>query len=412
VILALLLSTLTMEEAIERALGNNAELSVARASLAVASAHETAARTLPSPEFRLSTSNFDADPVTVRERTSVGIRFSIPRPHELALKQEIARAREDGARAEIRAAEARVAADVRLAFRRAAVAEERAALARRAVELRKSRRKTVFLQVSSGLKEADEKDLADLAVDEGESELRRAVSLAEIEKRKLARLIEPGGTFEFSLAPDPELLAVPASAPSRTELIERAIALRADLDVTGGTCKQLELTERLAKNGRYPWISFVQVSHRVTPLPDRGPWGWQIGVDLPFFRSTTAAETRIAAAQANRCRVQQQALRTQIQAEVEAGIADLEEVRHELAELERLRAGPGQRALERVRLALTKGRADQVEVLDAEARVLSLRDRWLARRMQYVLLEAQLEKALGGALPAEIAAGATVASAR
>ena len=67
--------------------------------------------------------------------------------------------------------------------------------------------------------------------------------------------------------------------------------------------------------------------------------------------------------------------------------------------MDRLRSGPGQRALERVQLALSKGRADRVAVLDAEVRMLSLQSRWLERRLQYVVLEAQLETALGEALP-------------
>lgn len=397
-IVAFLLAALTMDEAVERALRNNPEAKVARASVAVAAAEKAVARALPAPEFRLSASNFDVDEYTVKDRVTIAMRYKLPRPWELAHKQEIARAREQSAEAGVRAAEARVAADVRLAFRRAVIAEQRAAIAERAVSLRKNRRRTVLLQVKAGVKESDEKDLADLAVDEAESEFRRAVSAAESERRKLARLIEPAGAFEFTLATDPDLLAVPVSVPSQAALVERAVQLRADLNVIDSTCAGYEAAAKLANSGRYPWFSFVQVSHRVTTLPERGAWGWQFGVDLPFFRSAASAEARVAAAQKEKCRAQQQALQTQIRNEVESGTASLEEVRRELAELERVRSGPAERALERTRLALAKGRADHVEVIDAEARVLSLQDRWLERRLQYVLLESELETALGAAL--------------
>jgi len=61
--------------------------------------------------------------------------------------------------------------------------------------------------------------------------------------------------------------------------------------------------------------------------------------------------------------------------------------------------GVGEKALERSRAALQQGRADGFEVLVVEARRLSLRDRWLERRMDYARLEAQLEIAVGEASP-------------
>ena len=79
----------------------------------------------------MSTGSFDADPETVKERTTVGLRYSPPRPRELALKHAIAKAREQTAQSEIRVAEARVAGSVRLAFRRAVMAQNRVAVATR-----------------------------------------------------------------------------------------------------------------------------------------------------------------------------------------------------------------------------------------------------------------------------------------
>ena len=71
-IFALLFSALTIDEAVERALRNSPEVNVARVSLAVASAQVAVGRALPAPEFRMSTGSFDADPETVKERTTVG----------------------------------------------------------------------------------------------------------------------------------------------------------------------------------------------------------------------------------------------------------------------------------------------------------------------------------------------------
>jgi outer membrane protein TolC len=398
-ILALLLSALTIDEAVQRALRNNPGVSVARASLLVAAAETAAARALPSPEFRVSTGSFDADPETVKERTTVGLRYSPPRPRELALVHAIAKAREQAAQSEIRVAEDRVASSVRLAFRRAVMAQNRAVVAARLVELRKDKRRTLLRQVSAGLKESDEKDLADLDVDEADNALRRAVALAKIEKRKLETLVEPTGTLDEDLAMDPDLLSVPVSFTADGELLERALNRRAELEVVQATCSEYELEQKLAKNERYPWISFVEVSHRVTYLPERGPWGWKFGVDLPFFRSAAAAEVKIAAAREARCRTQQKALATTIRIEVETAIANLEALRSELVDIDRLRSGPAERAFQRAQVALKAGRADHIDVFNAEARLLTIQDRWLERRLQYLDLESQLEAAVGGSLP-------------
>jgi outer membrane protein TolC len=398
-ILALFFASLTLDEAVQRALRMDPQVSVARASLAVAAAETAAARSLPAPEFRMSTGSFDADPETVKERTTVGLRYSPPRPRELTLKQEIAKAREQSASAVIRAAEVRVAGNVRLAFRRAVMAQYRALVAGRIVELRKNKRRTVLRQVSAGVKESDENDLAELDLDEAENAQRRAMAAAKLEKGKLARLITSTGLFEEELAMDPELVAIPPSFRS-TDLIELAISNRAELDGADATCREYELQQKLAKNQRYPWISFVEVSHRVTYLPERGPWGWKFGVDLPFFRSSAAADAKVADAREARCRVQRQALKATIRGEVESAIANLEAVRNELVDIERLRSGPAERAFQRAQVALKAGRADQIDVFDTEARLLAIQDRWLERRSQYVDLESQLEAAIGGSLPA------------
>jgi outer membrane protein TolC len=313
---------------------------------------------------------------------------------EFRFRQEGIRARQQSAEAELRATRARIAAAVRYAYRCAVLAEERVNLARRALDLRRGIRSTVFRQVSAGLKEADERDLADLTVDEAESELRRAAMLAEADRRKLARLVDPSGSMRFSLAVDPALLAV-AALPERAVLVDRAVQSRAELDAMGGACREYAAAGKLAGDQRYPWFSFVEVTHRITAIPDRGAWGFKFGVDLPLFRSRASAEARVAAARRARCEMQKQALRSQIRNEVEESAGTLEELQRELAELDRLRSGPGERALERTRTALALGRAEKVDVLNAEVRVLGLRDRWLERRMQYAEIEAKLETALG-----------------
>jgi outer membrane protein TolC len=342
-----LFAVLTIDEAVQRALWNNPDVSVARASLIVAAAETAASRVLPAPEFRMSTGSFDTEPETVKERTLVGLRYAPPRPRELALKHGISKARERASQSAISVAEARAAGSVRLAFKRAVMAQNRAAVAARLVELRKNKRRTLLRQVSAGLKESDEKDLADLDVYEAENVLRRVVAVARIEKSKLASLVEPTGALDEDLAMDPDLLDVPPSFTADGGLLQQALSRRAELEVIKATCSEYELEQKLAKNELYPWISFVEVSRRVTYLPDRGPWGWKFGVDLPFFRSSAAAEGKIAEAREARCHAQQTALETTIRSEVKTAIANLEALRSELVDVDRLRSGPAERHRER-----------------------------------------------------------------
>lgn len=386
---------LTIDDAVALALRHHPETRAIRAAEAVAAAQLSVARALKQPEFRFSRNNLDFDPLTFEERSTLGLRFYLPRPLELNFKQQAARARQGVAASESRAAEARLAVETRWAFRKAVIAEERSRVAARLAELRRELHKTVLRQVSAGLKEADESELAALGAAEAESELRRAASQAETERRTLHRLIDGAGAMEWVLAPQPALLDHPAPLPPGTALWALASESRAELEAAAMECRLYQAAESLARHERYPWLSFAQVTHRTTPMIDRGAWGFQLGVELPLFRTAASAQARLAAAQRTRCELERQALQARIQAEVEERASALHDLRRELEELERLRAGPATRAATRLHTALAAGTADQVEVLNAEARLLNLRDRWLQKRLQYAAAEAQLEAALG-----------------
>jgi outer membrane protein, heavy metal efflux system len=387
--------TISLDEAVERALSTHPNMSVMRSALAVSAAEMGEARSLPSPEFRLSTRNFDFDPLTVEERSAAAIRYSPPRPRQLRLRQRIVSARQHAAEAEVRLTAGRLAAEVRYAYRRAALAAQRSELQDQVLRLRQRIKTTIDRQVAAGLKEADEADLAELAVGEAHSDLQRARALAAAEKRRLTRLIDPEGALEFALAVDPSLFMVASEPPRIAGLVAHALQSRGELDVQSGACLEHAAEMRAARNEIYPWFSFAQLTYRTNTLPGRSPWGYQIGVDLPLFRPAASARARLAHARLARCEMQKTALATQIRHEVEESADALEALRAELHELDRLRSGPAERAAERARAALSLGRAEQVDVLNAEARILSLRDRWLERRIRFAEMEARLELAVG-----------------
>lgn len=383
---------LTMEDAVARALATHPDLAAARASRAVFRFQTQAARALPAPEFRMTFNNLSLDPEMGEIRNSVAWRWSPPRPRELPLKARIAAARQRAAEAGILAAEARVAAAVRHSYRRAALAAERVQLNEQATALRRQMVELTRRQVALGLKESVETDLAEMALADMQAGLLRIESVAATEKRRLARLLDPAADVSFSLEPPP----VSTPLPDRAAVLTQALRTRAELGQAAATCQQGEGELAFAANGRYPWVSFVQVTRRLGPeAAVRGPWGIQVGVDLPVFRSAAAAESRVAGANVERCRLEEAALRERIRRDVDDALTQFQASVAELVKLEQLAAGPGSKALEGARAALSAGRADRLDVLHAEARQLSLRDRWLERRLEFTQIEAQLELAAG-----------------
>lgn len=381
---------LTVEEAVAMALKNHPDASAVRAARLVSSAQVEATRALPQPEVRMSFNNFGIDPETLEGRTNVGLRWSPPRPREMGLKKQVAQARQSGVEASVRGFEATLAAETRMAFRRAAIAAERVRVAEQAAALRGKVLDVVKRQVAAGLKEATDADLAELTVADAEVELRRVRAAAAAEKRVLLRWMAVDS--DFALVSESGLLEAPEAVALRSE----PLTMRAELLQAASACKESELLASLAHNQRYPWISFTQVTRRVSAIENRGPWSFQFGVDLPLFRTSAKAEWKIAEAQGVRCRAQQRALESQVRNEVAEAVAALEAARLELIELDRVRVGAAARALDRTRMALENGRADQMDVLLAEVRTVALRERWLERRMEYAQLEARLEQAVGG----------------
>lgn len=386
-------SLLTEDEAVQLALKRNPDSTAARASESVAAAGTEIAKVLRQPEFRFSRNNLGLDPETLEARTTVGLRWSPPRPRELSLKMAAALAMRDGVRAEIQGVESKLAAEVRLAFRRAAIARERARLAREAANLHQALLETVRRQAEAGIKDMGEADQAELSLADATAAVRRASLQAEMERRKLAGLIDPANPPDVQPAADQTLLKNPAAIIDREEAKARALRLRADVGQLDSICRQAEAAERLARNQRYPWLSFLQVTRRTTELPGAGAWGYQFGIDLPLFRSAAKAEAGVAAAQRARCQLRQQALRAQVAREVDEAASSLEAAAADLIEIDRLYTGPATRALERTRTALENGRADKADLVAAEVRRLDLRHRWLERRMEYALLEAEFETA-------------------
>lgn len=384
--------TLTLEAAVEKALASHPDLIAARSAREIVKHEREAARALPVPELRFTANNVAADPEVTNQRNSVGWRWSPPRPGEIALKTKAVEKQRLAIEARIGVAEARLAAQVRQAYRRAVLSGHRARLAEEFKELRRLMVEVTRRQVASGVKDAVEGEIAVLSLADAEAAAQRAWSSAKLEKLALGRLLPPGGD-DITLAP---LSMMEAPALDRSALTSKALHARPELAEAGANCSHFRALADVARNRRYPWINTVQLNRRIATSGDsNGGWGIQLGIDLPFFRTADQAEAKIQLAEAARCRLEEKALRARIEGEVDAAITQIEALRADLDKLNEMTQGPLARAVEVTKTALAAGRADRLDVLQAEARQLALRERWLERRLELTALEHQLELAAG-----------------
>lgn len=384
--------TLTMEAAVEKALASHPDLIAARSAREIVRHEREAARALPVPELRFTANNFAADPEVTNQRNAVGWRWSPPRPGEIALKTKAVEKQSLAIEARIGVAEARLAAQVRQAYRRAVLSGDRARLAEEFRALRQLMVNVTRRQVASGIKDAVEAELAVLAAADAEAAAQRALSAAKLEMLALGRLLPPAAN-DITLAP---LSMTEAPPLDRAALISRALRSRQELAEAGANCGQFRALAEVARNRRYPWIQTLQVNRRIATSGDsNGGWGVQLGIDLPFFRTADQAEAKIHLAEAERCRLEESALRSRIEREVDAAVTQMEALRADLDKLTEMTKGPLARAVEVTKAALAAGRADRLDVLQAEARQLALSERWLERRLELTALEHQLELAVG-----------------
>jgi outer membrane protein TolC len=276
---------------------------------------------------------------------------------------------------------------------------QRAELAARTVNLRREMLEVVRRQVASGLKPSIEADMAELAKGDAEVDHHRLSAQVETALLGLSRLINLQGGSGFTLVPSLSATSDPSFPPPEASLVAaRAMENHPGLAAQAAACQSVDADRAVATNQRYPWLSSIQVSRRLSRPSDAGNWSVQVGVNLPLFRSPAAAAERIAAVRHQGCLLELEALRSRIRREAEESAEALRQAAGQLARLNALATETATRVLEQTRKALATGLADRFDLLTAEARQLSLRDRWFQHRLEYATLEQRLELAIGGPL--------------
>ncbi len=387
-LLLLLADPLSLEQAVQLARSRSPELTATRAAQVTSALETRYAAPLPRPEFRWTSNNLGTDPENDGFRTVLALRWTPPRPGELAAKTRLAQARETQTAAGHQLTDAQLAAQVRHAYRRAVIAREKQAWAASAIDLRSQLLDVTRRQVAAGLKDRAEADLAELAVADARLAARQAESASRQELAALARLLgEDPATLQLSTP----LLELHGQSPIRDAAIRTALERRPELRELDGACAEAQARESLARTQRFPWISSVQLSRRAggflgTNLTDT-TWGLQVGVELPLlYRDAATGAFKIAVSTCRQCEARREAARAAVRREVELVVDELTASFRDLDEVENLLTGPSARILARLEDSLSQGRADLADLLTARIRHHTLAE----RRFTHLLAHARL----------------------
>jgi outer membrane protein TolC len=385
-------------EAVALALERSHEIQVLRKGRSAAEFGVSAARVLPDPELRTGRVDFVDDAGGLGSQNyNLALRWSPPRLGERSLKGSSALGKVAEVAGEISAAEQKLAAEVRLLHMKIVFLDEQIKLADASVRLREQMVEFLGTQVETGVKNILDQNVAELSLADS-----RSVSAAyRLEKRvamnRLAADLGLARSGDLKLQVEDDPLGLPAAPIDSAALDATAMARRPEFAVLGARCAQTDAALDLAKKERYPWLSFVQLSRDFGGPTRSNTWGLRLGIDLPIFK-WGGATVDAPAAEAEQCRLEIEAARSEITRQVEESA---ERLRSAASDLEYYRQSVqplSERAVELTRHAVEAGQADLLQRLTAEARSLGHQQTYLAKLLDYRTLEIELDQALGRAI--------------
>ena len=189
-------------------------------------------------------------------------------------------------------------------------------------------------------------------------------------------------------------------------VVERALAVRQELEAVDARIRQNELGLRLARLGNRPDFT-VQASYVTVPKLEGNPasdagkdaFGVMLSVNLPLFRKRTQAGVQEARARVEESRYARRHILDAVAAEVAEAYGRL---RHSGRALDIYEQGLITQAENSVLATLTayqSGQMDFLDLLDAERMVLRTRLGYVAETANYRKYLSLLERAAGGSLP-------------
>ncbi len=392
---------LTADDAILLAKKNSARLAELDARVATAEAAIDAAGQPRNPELRATNVRVGraidqgGDGLNLTPR----LRLHPERPGEIAAREAQARAARDEARADARAEEMAIEAEIRWLFDDVVLLDAEIAASERAAATRAKLAAQVRSEVGTAMATAMDEGFAALVAVEAEGEV------AELRARRelvLAALLERMGMpprTSLALRGDPAAWP-PPPLPTERLLVEHA--LRQSPTVAGSAARIDAADARLhqEKGRRWPWLNFVEVGYQVESSSTGVPlFTVGAGIELPIFHANGGA---VRHAEASRS-----AARQHLEAEVEQTVRDVRQRRREVETAAALVTEFRTRSLPLVEgarsqmdRALAAGAINTVRALNLEERtnLVELRLFKLVRRYRASL--DGLRRAIGGPLPA------------
>lgn len=393
-ILGLATEPLSEERAIERALEQDAGLDVLQHEIRAAALAPKGIGLIASPQIRLGMRDMAPDLNDPGyARTNAGLAWAPPRIGAFGTARESAAARTSQARAQLASAKSRTAAEVRVIFRTAILLEEQSRLAEEGVRLRERILSGVREQEGAGLKTKSDTGAAELALAEAR------VRAGQVRSERLMQLVRLGNRTGLSpasitLEPTSAILQFDPPALDEEALRREAVEARPEIRGVRARCRLADLESSAARRDLYPWISSLQVFRRSTQINGASDWGYQVSIEVPVFRwrenDLAAARERAAG-----CRAALLAAESAVSAEVAELVTRMGNAARDLGAQRQELVERGAAHVESLRTMFASRQTDLVEPLEAEVRLVELKQSYVSRLMEFRALEAGLRQALG-----------------
>lgn len=375
--------SLTVEQAIERAVAANQSLAAARLQRSVAAADVAIAAERPNPDL-----SFEAERETPKQ--AVGLSLPIELGGKRQSRIALANASVGVAEADIATAATQVENDVRRAYYAAVAADRRVVLATETRALAQRVRDTAATRAQAGDVAQLEVVQTDIGVFEADQDVSAARGDAAAARTDLNVLIGQPADAAFTLTSDLSLPPLPPLA----DLLSRIDTTNTTLLTFERRIAEQTARRTLAASLRVPDVS---IGGAVTYLAEpefRAGWRASAGVTLPLFTSHTAAVTREDAELA-RLRAERDAARATIAGSVAAALARAAASREQVTRFENDILPALARAEQMVQEGYSAGHTPLVSVLAALQQARESRTKGLQAALDYQMALVELERAMG-----------------
>ena len=392
---------LTLENAIDNAIGGNKDLRAARFAVDQARARLLQAGLLPNPRLELAKRDDRIFRNEGEYTASIGVSQQFPVTGRIARQKDVARVDVALALAEIGQAELKLANDVASGFYRVLALNRQIDIRDRLIEVdlklvKVTRNRFKAAEVSELDVNAAQLDLQRLNQERTLLLSQRTTQLAQL-NQLMGRLTAQPLDLDDAL-PDTE------SLPALLDRQQDALTWRPELRFAQLNADRARAEQALARSQRWEdWNVSLGVEQGRQFIDGAAPQrvgrtlGITLSIPLPFFNGNQGriAETLAAG---NQAEARIEALRFSIRSEVAIVYAEAERLQQVLSEYQRKMLPLSERNVRLAQQGYDQGLVSIVEVVQAQRQQADLNGAYLSTLDQYLQASARLEAAVGSYL--------------